>query len=73
MVGEVIDLSDSKDKFILQQQSTSGIDTDVISIRIPHTLTERLDEASQKSGYSRNQVIMKCCEFALERLEIEHK
>lgn len=64
-------LSNSNDKFIIRPRKTGYGNTDVISIRIPHELTERLDKAGQESNHSRNQIITMALEYALDRMEIE--
>ena len=57
------------DKFIVRTKRTYGENT-VVSCRMPVELVERLDKIGNKTGRTRNELILKCVEFALERLEI---
>ena len=42
---------------------------DSFSIRIPTSLTKQLNDISAQTGYSRNKIIIKLLEFAVERYE----
>lgn len=59
-----------KDKFIIKSKKTYG-ETSVVSARLPKTLIKQLDNVSSKTGRTRNELILKCIEYSLERLEIE--
>lgn len=53
-------------KFIPQKQ-----DKEVISIRLPSDLLQRVDESAGKADISRNEFINQCILFALENIEFE--
>lgn len=57
------------DKFILRPKKVYGENT-VVSCRMPVELVERLDKIGTKTGRTRNELILKCVEFALDKLEI---
>ena len=59
-----------KDKFIIKSKKTYG-ETSVVSARLPKSLIKQLDNVSSKTGRTRNELILKCIEYSLERLEIE--
>ena len=43
----------------------------VVSIRLPNELISSLDEISKTTGRTRNDIVQKCLEFAIENMEIE--
>ena len=57
------------DKFIVRTKKTSGENT-VVSCRMPVELVNKLDKIGGKTGRTRNELILKCVEFALDKLEI---
>ena len=57
-------------KFVIPQKKFRGA-TSVVSIRIPDTLTDRLDRIAEETGRTRNEIIQLCLEFAVDHLEIE--
>ena len=57
------------DKFILRPKKVYGENT-VVSCRMPVVLVERLDKIGGNTGRTRNELILKCVEFALDKLEI---
>ena len=58
-----------KDKFIVRTKKTYGENT-VVSCRMPVEMVDRLDKVGNKTGRTRNELILRCVEYALERLEI---
>lgn len=46
-------------------------DSSVISVRLPNELIESLDRISKITSRTRNDIVQKCLEFAIENLEIE--
>lgn len=46
-------------------------DSSVVSVRLPNELIESLDSISNITGRTRNDIIQRCLEFAIENLEIE--
>lgn len=57
------------DKFIVRTKKTYGKNT-VVSCRMPVELVDKLDKIGTKTGRTRNELILKCVEFALDKLEI---
>ena len=45
----------------------------VVSVRLPNELISSLDEISKITGRTRNDIMQRCLEFAIENLEIEEK
>lgn len=45
----------------------------VVSVRLPNELISSLDEISKMTGRTRNDIMQKCLEFAIENMEIEEK
>lgn len=48
-------------------------DSSVVSVRLPNELIESLDRISKITGRTRNDIMQRCLEFAIENLEIEEK
>ena len=48
-------------------------DSSVVSVRLPNELIESLDRISKITGRTRNDIVQKCLEFAIENMEIEEK
>lgn len=57
-------------KFVVHPNKKPFGKTSVISARLPDETIRRLDEVAQKTGRSRNELMMMCVEYALENLEI---
>ena len=57
------------DKFIVRTKKTYGENT-VVSCRMPVELVNKLDKIGGKTGRTRNELILNCVEFALDKLEI---
>lgn len=57
------------DKFIIRTRKQYGENT-VVSCRMPVEMVERLDKIGGKTGRTRNELILRCVEFALDKLEI---
>ena len=61
-----------KDKLIITKKGVKGEDGyKVFSIRIPDELVERINDLAARSGYSRNELIGKLLDFAVDRCDIE--
>lgn len=58
------------DKFVIRTRKQYGENT-VVSCRMPMEMVRKLDDIGQKTGRTRNELILRCVEFALDRLEIE--
>jgi len=59
----------SESKFIIHPKKTYGENT-VVSCRMPVEMVKRLDSIGGKTGHTRNELILRCVEFALDKLEI---
>lgn len=46
-------------------------ETSVVSLRMPNELISKLDEVCEKTGRTRNELIIKSLDFALENIVIE--
>ena len=58
-----------EDKFIIRPKRVYGENT-VVSCRMPVEIVKKLDEVSNRTGRARNELILRCVEFALDKLEI---
>ncbi len=59
----------AEDKFIVKKRKNYG-ETSVVSCRMPNEMIKKLDNVANRTGRTRNELITKCVEFALEKLEI---
>ena len=59
----------AEDRFIIRPKKVYGENT-VVSCRMPVELVKQLDSIGGKTGRTRNELILKCVEFALDKLEI---
>ena len=59
-----------KKKLKIKYQRYGG-ETTVISLRITRAMLKKLDEVAEKTGRTRNEIMITSLEFALENLEIE--
>ena len=57
-------------KLKISTKKYSG-ETSVVSLRLPNELINRLDEVCEKTGRTRNDLIIKSLDFALDNIEIE--
>lgn len=58
------------DKFVVKAKKGYG-ETSVVSARLPVAVIRELDKVAAKTGRTRNELILMCVEYALERIEIE--
>lgn len=59
----------NEDKFIVRAKKNYGEST-VVSCRMPNEVLKKLDDVSARTGRTRNELILKCVEFALDKLQI---
>ncbi len=59
----------AEDKFVVRKRKNYG-ETSVVSCRMPNAIIKELDNVANRTGRTRNELITKCIEFALEKLEI---
>ena len=45
----------------------------VLSMRIPKEMLQALDDVAQATGRTRNELLVKCIDFALEHMEIQEE
>ena len=57
------------EKFIIRAKMNYG-ETSVVSCRMPNEILKQLDRVSAQTGRTRNELILKCVEFALDKLQI---
>ena len=57
-------------KFIVNPRKAPYGKTTVVSARLPDYLLKQLDQAAQKTGRTRNELLVMCVEFAMNHLEI---
>lgn len=62
----------SDKKFIIYSNRYAG-ETTVISLRLPKEMLAVIDRVAQETGRTRNEIVVKSMEYALENLEIERK
>lgn len=48
-------------------------ESQVFSVRMPKDMLRDIDAVAQKTGRTRNEILLKCIEFTLEHLEIAEK
>lgn len=56
-------------KMVITSKKYRG-DTSTITVRLPETLIREIEEISQKTGRSRNELVQQCIEFSLKNAEI---
>ena len=59
----------AEQKLIISPKRFRG-DSSVVSVRLPDSLVDRLDEIAKQTGRTRNEVIQKCLIYAVDRIEI---
>ena len=62
-------MNNNDDKFIIRSKKIYG-DTTVVSCCMPNDVLKQLDKLSTRTGRTRNELILKCVEFALDKLQI---
>lgn len=56
-------------KLIISQKRFSG-DSSVLSLRVPNELVSQLDGIAETTKRTRNDIILKCLEYAVQNIEI---
>lgn len=59
------------DKKLVIHQNKYGGETAVISVRLPKEMLSVIDQVANDTGRTRNEIVVKSMEFALENMEIE--
>ena len=68
----MVDMSD--EKLVIKPKRAKGDDGHkTFSIRIKDETVEKLDSVVSQTGYSRNELIAMCIDFAIDRIEIDGK
>lgn len=56
-------------KLVIHQRKYSG-DSSVLSLRLPNDLVSKLDSIAENTKRTRNDIIQKCLEYAVQNIEI---
>lgn len=56
-------------KLSIQPKKYTG-DSSVISVRLPKDMIRDIDDVAKYAGCTRNEIMSKCLEFALEHMEV---
>ncbi len=59
-------------KLIVYSKKYKG-ESSVVSARIPVELIRKIDDVAEKSGRTRNEILLMCLEFAIENLIIDNR
>lgn len=57
-------------KFVIHPRKPAVGRSSVISVRIPDETVKNLDKLAADTGRTRNELILKCIDYALSNLEI---
>ena len=57
-------------KLVIRPKKFSG-DSSVLSLRLPNELVARLDEIAESTKRTRNDIVLKCLEYAVQNIEID--
>ncbi len=56
-------------KLVISQKKFSG-DSSVLSLRLPNELVSELDRIAENTKRTRNDIVQKCLEYAIQNIEI---
>lgn len=62
----------SEKKLIIRPHRYAG-ETTVISLRLPKEMLAVIDRVAQETGRTRNEIVVKSMEYAIENMEIQDK
>lgn len=57
-------------KLTISVKKYSG-ETSVVSLRMPDELIKKIDLVAEKTGRTRNEIIIKCLDFAIDNMVID--
>lgn len=57
-------------KLVIYPRKPAYGKTTVVSARLPDDMLRKLDDICQKTGRTRNELLVTCVEFALDNIEI---
>lgn len=57
-------------KLTVSVKKYSG-ETSVVSLRMPDELIKKVDNVCEQTGRTRNEIIIKCLDFAIENIVID--
>ena len=60
---------EKENKLVIQSQKYRG-DTTVVSMRMPKDMLSDVDEIAEKTGKTRNELLMMSIEYAIKNMEI---
>lgn len=59
-------------KLTISVKKYSG-ETSVVSLRMPDELIKKVDLVAEKTGRTRNEIIIKCLDYAIDNMIIDDK
>ena len=59
-----------QDRFIVSPRKPAVGKSSVISVRLPNTTIEQMEQVAGKTGRTRNEIVQMCIDYAMKRLEI---
>lgn len=62
----------AEDKLVIRPHKYGG-ETAVVSLRLPKEMLTMIDQAATETGRTRNEILVKSVEYALEHMEINGK
>ena len=57
-------------KFVVEAKIYKG-QSSVVSARIPVDLIRKIDDIAERTGRTRNEIMLACLEFAVDNIEIK--
>ena len=57
-------------KLVIRPKKFSG-DSSVLSLGLPNELVAKLDEIAENTKRTRNDIVLKCLEYAVQNIEID--
>lgn len=63
----------NEDKFVVSPRKAAVGKSTVISVRLPDTMLDKLEDVVIKTGRTRNELVQMCIEYALDHLVITNE
>lgn len=60
----------SNPKLVISSRKYKG-ETGIVSVRIPSDMIKKIDNISETTGRTRNEIMSLCLEFAIDNLELK--
>lgn len=61
---------ETKKKLEIEAKKYKG-DSSVVSTRLPVEMVKKIDDVAEKTGRTRNEIVLMCLEFALDNLIVK--